>query len=122
MSKSSRRRRNRRQAYLSRLAIEDPKKFRKEWSKRLASWRHEALYRADHHFDEFGRPIPSVFELVNNSLRELYICGDEAVRLEAYETEEDMTDLCCRMVAKIVDPRIYRLSNMKYSYNRGRKQ
>lgn len=119
MSKHNRRRRNRRHVYLVRLAQENPKKFRREWTKRLESWAHEAKYRAEHITDDVGRPVLPSFQLVQYSLEELSAYGDDAIKLEAYDTKDIMIDVCCRAVAEAVDPRMYRLSNMNKKRNKG---
>jgi hypothetical protein len=113
MNKASARRRKRRQEYLTRLAKKNPEKFRTEWTKRLDSWSREADWRAKRLTDEKGNPVPMAFDLVGQALDELNGCGPEAVNLEGGGTLEVMTNACCQAVAKAIDQRLYRLSNVR---------
>lgn len=118
MGKAALRRRTRRQAYLSRLSRENPAKFQTEWSKRLASWSSEAKRRAGQLTDDEGVPVPPAFAVISQALNELAAYGHEAFDLEGSETEETMTDSCCRAFADAVYPRMYRLTNMRSNYHK----
>ena len=116
MGKATRRRKQRRQQYLGRLARQAPAKFHSEWSKRLESWAKEARRRAGQLTGEDGGPVPAAFALVETALEELIGCGPEAVNLEYESSKETMLDACCRAVAGAVDPRMYRLTNARPKY------
>ena len=118
MSKSSLRRRKRRRAYLSWLARKNPKKFHFEWGKRLESWSREADQRGGRLIDDEGKLVPPIFDLVDQALEELTGCGQKALDLEEVDTKEVMTNACCQAVAKAIDRRLYRLSNVQSNYVR----
>lgn len=109
MGKASNKRRKRRAEFFAQLAITNPAKFRKEWTKRLASWSDEAFNRATHLIDSDGKLMPAAFRLVDCALAELMACGSEAVALEARATQETMTDACCRAISQARDTRLYHL-------------
>lgn len=111
--KASERRKEYRQAYLRRLAKENPERFLHEWNKRLDSWSREAKRRSEYLRDRDGNPVPNAFGVVRAALDELCCCGKEAVELEYAATGADMTDVVCRAVANAFDFRIYRLSNAR---------
>jgi Ni,Fe-hydrogenase III large subunit len=107
MSKARKRRWQNRQQYLARLAETNPRKFRREWAKRLESWSRLAHRRAD---------LASAFDLVERVLDELTGCGHKAVKMEEADTKEVMTQACTKAVALVVDPRMYHLNSAKHNY------
>jgi hypothetical protein len=116
--KESNRKENERRRYLSSLARQNPKKFAREWAKRLHSWSVEANRNAKILTDEDGKPIPSTFSFVTMAMEVLKSCGQEAVELEGRATLETMTNACCDAVAKAVDPRLCQL-NIYHSLKSG---
>ena len=108
MGKASERRKKRRQSYLSHLAETDPKHFQVEWAKRLESW-GECIQRNVNAFaDEKGRRAGSVFTKVDQVLSELEACGEPAILMEVEDTKSTLTAVCCKAVASVVYPGLYR--------------
>jgi hypothetical protein len=126
MGKASERRRKRRQEYLGQLAWKNPKKFKREWAKRLASWQREAYRRAPRLLNSKD----GVFDLVPYALAQLAGCGDSAIECDCTETragiktleETDtmriMNDACSDALAGVFDPHMHRLSNAKSNYHK----
>jgi len=119
MGKASRRRKERRKAYLADLAERDPERFAAEWTKRLRSWSKEVNIRLDQ-----DAPLPwmatdgqvrdpRAFALVEEALALLAECGQAALDREGEATREILADWCSRAVSRSVDPRMYRLSSAR---------
>ena len=111
MGKATMKRKKNRHKYLAKLAEENPVKFHSEWSKRLESWSREAEKRACHIIDRNGIPVPSTFDLIDRALNELKACGEKAFMLEEDKTRETMLDACAMAVSKVIDHRIYHVTN-----------
>jgi hypothetical protein len=94
MGKASERRKRKRQEYLKQLSINNPKKFRYEWSKRCESWAEDIRSKANQLTDKNGNPTPTTFMIAENVLSELAKCGEKAFKMEARTTAEVMLDSC----------------------------
>lgn len=111
MGKASVRRKKSRQAFLGRLALENPDRFLCEWFKRINSWCMVADKRAGRGIDSSGRAVPAAFEVIEIAMIELAECGERAFELAAKESLEILEDACCCAVAKAMDNRLYLLSS-----------
>jgi hypothetical protein len=110
MANASQRRKNKRTQFLAHLAATDPKRFRAEWSKRLASWAFEAKQRAGRFSSDRGNPLPTAFAVLEEAHKELRGCGPSAIALEGRQTSEVIGDECSKSVAAAVDPKMHVLS------------
>ena len=110
MGKAARQRRIRRMKYLSRLAMENPGQFEKEWEKRLSSWLELIRSEAGRMKDGRGKAIPAVFERVNDAMAVLERCGEDTYLKYAGEAWDLLSTECCRSFGSKVDRNLYRLN------------
>lgn len=111
MGRKAERNRRKREASLSeKLSACDMKGFQRRWAHFLAGKAGEAWNLVTNFYDEYGKPAPNAFKIVDEVLNELGKYGPEAWALEADKTRSDMECLIARMVACRVDRRMYRLS------------
>ena len=117
MSTASDRKWRRKRRELKELAENNPAEFKKEWAKKLESWRDVAKIRARRLGRFEGIAVQPAFELVENALRKLQDIGDVAVALEAGETKQILLGECTSAVAQQVDYRLNKLGK-NYAQNR----
>ena len=113
MGKAARRRKARRRGYLAELSYEALARFGWESDKRLQSWLSEIRLLAgrwakgedesERRFFELVDYVISIFEGCERSTHQKYLSENRSV----------ITHECCAQVSRVIDPRLYRLSNME---------
>lgn len=112
MGKATDKRRKSRQEFLSRLAQENPEQFKREWTKRVASWADEIRDNG-----KKGKiSVPPVFGVVNKAADVLIECGEQAVDLELRETTESLNNECCRALSKDMGTKHHNVYKLNRDY------
>lgn len=115
MGKATQRREQRDAERLRRLASEQPEHFQRVWQRRLHAWVLEAIARGTAAANAATVPnecLP-VFGVLEKAERLLAACGNEARQLVGAETRSLLENECCKVFARLADPRLYRFSNFE---------
>ena len=110
MGKAARRRKARRLNYLVRLSHEDPGHFEAAWEMRLSSWLSEIRDLAREWAVGGKGSKTRVFEIMEEVAEILQDCN--VSKKYASEVLDMIRHECCSQVSRVVDTRLYRLSNM----------
>ena len=105
MGKAAKRRRDNRKRYLVNLSNTSPECFDYQCERMIKSWLDEIRHVAN-------TGDQSVFGILDEALSILEACGKKVYSRYAYYTDSVLCDACCQSVAGIIDPRLYRLSNV----------
>lgn len=108
MGKAAERRKAYRMKLLTRLSFEDPDRFDLEWEVRLQSWLDEVR---DYDADSL-RAGQKAFGIIEEAFRVLRECEPSIYSKYVERTYDLLSHACCRRVSQVIDPRLYRLSNM----------
>jgi hypothetical protein len=106
MGKAAERRNERRRKFLAKLSQEDPERFEHEWAKRLESWAGVIWCLAK----DGNIQTPPVFEVVDKAKKILTECGERAVELQFKETDNVLSNECCRTLSSHIGLEIYRIT------------
>ena len=121
MGSAAESRKENRKRFLARLATECPERFPYHWERRVDSWMIE-IRLAAREWASGGDTVRSrIFPIVETAMETLAACGPEAWERYAAWTHGVLVHECTARVAGIVDPRLYRLSNMAVFETHGRK-
>ena len=112
MGSAAENRKENRKRYLARLAAECPELFTYHWERRLESWMIEIRLAARDWFSGGEAAKVRIFSIVDTAMETLAACGPAAWERYAVQTHGILVHECTSYVAGIVDPRLYRLSNM----------
>ncbi len=112
MGKAARRRKARRLNYLVMLSHEDPGHFEAAWEMRLSSWLSEIRDLAREWAVGGKGSKTRVFEIMEEALGILEQCEKSIYKKHAPEIYGLICHECCSQVSRVIDPRLYRLSNM----------
>lgn len=118
MGNATQRREKREAARLRELAGQNPERFLMEWQSRIEGWVMEINGRARAAADENvppGECLP-IFDILAKAERLLGLCGERAQQLVGDETRRVVENECCKAVARLTDPRLYRLTNNESNY------
>lgn len=112
MGKAAKKRRDNRKRYLVNLASLNSEYFDYQWERRLDSWLTEIRLTAQ----DWGRNTTGmekrVFSILDEAMGILEACDPAVYAKYADKTYKSLNDACCRYVSGVVDPRLYRLSNL----------
>jgi len=108
VGKASRKRKEHRHEFFNELAVKDPKRLRREVSKRLGSWIAEARKAAKQGFRS-GSIAPTAFDRVDYTMAELRASGELVMTLEGISAREAMVNAATQAVARALEPRLYQL-------------
>jgi hypothetical protein len=124
MGNATQRREKREAARLRELAGQNPERFLMEWQSRIEGWVMEINGRARAAADEnvpLGECLP-IFDILAKAERLLGLCGESApqqlgfLKLVRDDTRRALENECCKAVARLTDPRLYRLTNNESNY------
>jgi hypothetical protein len=119
MGKAAERRTARRRQFLTEMAQMDPKRFRREWAKRIESWADEIWASSKSGMID----IPPVFSIVDKAKKVLSSCGEMARKLQLKETTDVLNNECCRALAPHIGQKIYSINqSWEPKYLRPRKE
>ena len=96
----------RRQAFLVRIAGEDPERFAVEWERQISFWLHEI----HHEVSKGSMTGRSVFGIVREARELLAACGKDAVREHGKRTLDVLNNECCRMIGPMMGAGTYRMN------------
>lgn len=128
MGKAAERRKENLKSYLARLAVQDPKRFEVEWEKRLASWL--PLWLADIRKEAkswkegagYGKRIFDILdEAMFKTMEILQECPQSITEDLGSRVFNLISNECCIQVARILDSRLYRLSNINLLAEKARR-
>ena len=117
MGKAARKRLRGQSRYLVRIANERPEMFAEKWDLRVQSWLNEIrLSVAEWRLggDAAGERI---FDIVNSAMQTLDDCGPAMYDQYARSTYDMLCNEYCAGVAGLIDPRLYKLSNLQSMIN-----
>lgn len=112
MGKAALRRRNRRREYLAKLSYENPKRFQLEWEIRVTSWLEEIQARSEDWENGGEKSNERIFEVLEEAMGILAQCEKSVYKRYAKETYDLLCHECCSEVSRVIDRRLYRLSNI----------
>lgn len=112
MGKAAERRKAYRMKYLAKLSFDDPSRFASEWNIRLQSWLDEVRVMAKDWKAGEDRSKRRVFEVLDEANKILLQCEGSIYHKYAETTYDQICHECCAQVSRVIDPRLYRLSNM----------
>jgi hypothetical protein len=113
MGKATRTRQDCRRHYLVRLSAESTDYFAYQWERRLDSWLTEIRLTAGD-WSECGKDAgKTVFSILDEAMSILEDCGSSIYEKYAPQTYKTLCDACCQYVAGAIDPKMYKLSNMR---------
>ncbi len=121
MGKAARRRKARRMNYLVRLSYENTGHFEAAWEMRLSSWLSEVRYLAWEWAVGGEGSKTRVFEIMDEALGILGQCEKSIYEKHAPDVNELICHECCSQVSRVVDLRLYRLSNMNQLIYKAKK-
>lgn len=109
MGKEARERKENRKTHLSQLAHEDPEKFETEWERKISSW----ISEINHSLGKEGKmQMRPVFHVVDEAIKILAECGEEAYAIYGEKTKKLLENLCCRHLSRHFGPELYRVSTI----------
>lgn len=111
MTKTALRRQRKQADFLRSTAGKDRRQFEFEWNKRVVSWLYEINRRGALLIsgDDAGSGGEGVFEVVEQAERLMSACGVEVVRLIGAQTRQMLTNECCKVVARVYGPAMYKV-------------
>lgn len=109
MAKTAQRRRRGQVEFLISTARDDRRKFEHEWHKRVVSWLYEINRRGASLCSDAAENSDAdrVFEVVEQADRLIADCGID--NLVGAETRRILTKECCKVVARVYGPGMYRV-------------
>lgn len=112
MGKAAQRRKARRVAYLVDLSNKGGSRFKEGWEIRLQSWLQEIQLRGEQWRNGGEGSQKRIFAILDEAMDVLHLC--EGITPEfMLEAHGVLSHECCMQVARTVDSRLCRLSNME---------
>ncbi|HED00482.1 MAG TPA: hypothetical protein ENN18_08870 [Proteobacteria bacterium] len=112
MGKTALRRKNHRREYLAKLSYENPKHFQLEWEIGVTSWLEEIQTRSKDWANGREKSNERIFEVLEEAMGILAQCEKSIYQQYATETYDLLCHECCSEVSRVIDRRLYRLSNI----------
>ncbi len=113
MSRAGERRQRQSSNYLAKLAQQNELAFRREWNKRIRSWLLEIRHRGEKLRAEYDPKVEGelVFSVLDRAADLIASCGLGVEKLVGLETRTVLANECCKVVAGVFGPEMYRVYN-----------
>ena len=111
MGKAARRRKTHHRRILVELSHTAPAEFRTAWEMRMESWLTEVHHLA-RCWNNGSAGDERIFAILDEAMAVLAECAPEIRRAFSRPTHDQICHECCAAVARVIDRRLYRLSNM----------
>jgi hypothetical protein len=112
MGKAAERRKAHRRKYLAEISNENPEQFDMAWEMRLEAWLSEVRFLAKAWAEGGKEAGTKIFDILDEAMMILKGCEASVAEKYTYKTYDLICHECCTQVARIIDPRLYRLTNM----------
>ena len=112
MGKAARHRKAHRRKYLAEISRKNPGQFDDVWEMRLDSWLSEVRFLAKEWAAGGKEAGNKIFDILDEAMAILNGCEKSVAEKYINSTYELICHECCSQVSRVIDPRLYRLSNM----------